>query len=178
MSIARLSVLALLAGCAATPPPITTADATPPSPIYRESLRDAPRPRFYFSTRTRQEAEQYGWDQLGIAFYAYVVQVPGSVPVYCETPASAPHSDYRFSTEPEAAAREDGWMRLNVAFYAFAQSMPGLVAVRAETPADDPTGPHDYATRDPVDARGFGWEAREIAFYAVDPRLFDRERAD
>lgn len=181
MSLAARMALALtlLVGCGASTTPISSAvDTTPPSPIYRESLRDAPRPRYYFSTRTHEEADRFGWEQLGIAFYAYALPVPGSVPVYCETPASAPHSDYRFSTEPESAAREDGWMRLNVAFYAFAEARPGLVAIHAETPSSDARGPYDYSSRDPVEARGFGWEAREIAFYAVDARLFDRERED
>jgi hypothetical protein len=168
----------LLVGCAASPPPVSSADTTPASPIYRESLEGALHPRYFFSTRTQEEAARNGWQQLGIAFYAYSLAVPGSIPVYCETPISAPHSDYRFSTEPEAAAREDGWMRLYVAFYAFGDARPGLVPIHAETPSADANGPHDYSSRDPIEARGFGWEAREIAFYAVDARLFDRERAD
>lgn len=167
--LVAMLALTLLSACAALPPRTELAGpALPPSPVYRETLRDAPT-RYHFSMRTQEEAARYGWQQLGIAFYAYAAPVPGAVAVYCETPISAPHSDYRFSTEPEAAAREDGWMRLVIAFYAFDEPAPGRVAIHTETPIGSPAGPYGYDTRDEIDARGFGWASSGVAFYAVDP---------
>jgi hypothetical protein len=175
MEMRTLAVWLALAsiGCAASPAPVSTlpteAVSAVPVPIYRETLEAASHTRFFFSTRTEAEAHEFGWHQLGIAFYAFITPVPGTVPVYCETPASAPHSDYRFSTEPEAAAHEDGWMRLNLAFYAYPEPRAGTIPIAMETPLGAPEGPFGLGIRGDAEARSYGWERGALAFYALPP---------
>jgi hypothetical protein len=170
----RALLLALvLGGCVSAVGPAVASNGPAtsmiPVPIYREVYTAEGPTRYYFSTRTAEEAERNGWRQTNIAFYAYVTPVPGTVPVYCETPMSAPHSDYRFSTRSEADAMASGWMRVLLAFYAFPQSTNETVPVALEAPIGAREGPFGLDVRSASEAEMHGQAHLETAFHAYDP---------
>ena len=140
-----------------------------PVAIYRDAISgDAT--RYYFSYRTAEEATRFGWNRLGVAFYAFASQAPGTVMVYAESPTTEPHSRYFLSTRSDDEAERDGWGVRGGAFWAYPSERPGTVAVIVETPINAPNTRYNFSTRSAADAERDGWRQLGIAFWAVDPQ--------
>ena len=138
-------------------------------PVYAETLQSAPHSLYHFSTRSAAEAAQFGWQQLGVAFYAFDAPVPGTVPVYSETPSSAPDSQYHLSTRSAAEAALYSWQQLGVAFHAFPDASSWNQAVYSETPTAALHSQYHFSTRSAVEAAEMGWTQLAPAFHGFRP---------